>query len=299
MKKYLYNFVIATLILMSATVVNASNEVYYTNNQNIEMTEQEYNNLLGLGFTERQISNMDQNEFLANKDIEGTVLSTGTKYYKYTTVMRNGIESKNVTEVTKEEALKEQEKQSHNIPTRGPVGSYYDGVSATYVLEIKTKIIGVNNTYMRYKVDSEWLVMPSYRYHDIIGIGIEPTKVEIASIIVFKESWRTASDVYGYDLSCYPKTELTGGSAIMQLPSGSMQSISSYLYFNVRKKDNVGTITELNMCGDYAHATASVNPNDVFNHYHMYLISGINIDYPYDLDYDDIMPACASFVGTW
>lgn len=299
MKKYLYSFVIATLILMSATVVNASNEVYYTNNQNIEMTEHEYNNLLGLGFTERQISNMDQNEFLANKDIEGTVLSTGTKYYKYTTVMRNGIKSKIVTEVTKEEALKEQEKQSHNMPTRGPVGSYYDGASANYVLEIRTKIIGVNNTYMRYKVDSEWLVMPPDRQHDIIGIGIEPTKVEIASVIVFKESWYTTGNEHGYDTSCYPKTETTGGSAIMQLPSGSMQYIDSYLYFNVRKKANVGTITELNMCGAYAHATASVDPNTIFNNYYVLLVGGIYIDYPYDLNYDEITPACASFVGTW
>ena len=299
MKKYLYNFVIAALILMSATVVNASNEVYYTNNQNIEMTEQEYNNLLGLGFTERQISNMDQDEFLANKDIEGAVLGTGTKYYKYTTVMRNGIETKFVTEITKEEALAEQERQSHNIPTRGPVGSYYDGASATYVLEIRTKIIGVNNTYMRYKIDSEWLIMPPDRYHDIIGIGIEQNKVEVASTIVFKESWYTTSNVHDYDTSCYPKTELTGGSAIMQLPSGSMQYIDSYLYFNVRKKDNVGTITQLSMCGDYAHATASVDPNTVFYHYNIHLISGIDIDYPYDLDFDDIMPACASFVGTW
>ena len=31
----------------------------------------------------------------------------------------------------------------------------------------------------------------------------------------------------------------------------------------------------------------------------MYLGAGIDIDYPYDLDYSDITPACAYFVGTW
>ena len=74
MKKYLYSIVFATLILMSTTVVKASNEVYYTNRENVEMTEKEYSNLLGLGFTEKQIYRMDEKTFLENKDIEGTVL---------------------------------------------------------------------------------------------------------------------------------------------------------------------------------------------------------------------------------
>ncbi len=297
MKKYLYKLVIASLILISTTVVNASNEVYYTNRNNIEMTEEEYNNLLGLGFTERQIYDMDEDIFLQNKDINGEILATTDKYYKNTTVIRNGIKVNEVREITKEEALAE--KQSHNSPTRGPVGSYYDGLSANYVQELRTKIIGINNTYMRFKIDSEWLIIPSERYHDIIGIGIETSKVQIASTIVFKEKWYTTSNVHGEDTTCYPKDETTGGSAQMQLPSGSLQTLDSYLYFNVTKKANVGTITELNMCGDYAHATTSVDPNDMYYHYHMYFGPGLDIDYPYDLDYDDMGKACASFVGTW
>ncbi len=297
MKKYLYKIVIASLIIISTTVVKASNEVYYTNMNNIEMTEEEYSRLLGLGFTEKQIEEMDETIYLDNKNISGSVLAEEDKYYINTTVIRNGTKENIVREVTREEALAE--KQSHDLPTRGPVGSYYDGISANYVLEIRTKIIGINNTYMRYKVDSEWLVMPSGRYHAIIGIGIETAKVQIGSTIMFKESWYTSNNVHGYDTTCYPKDETTGGSAQMQLPSGSMQSIDSYLYFNVIKKTGVGTITELNMCGDYAHATSSVNPNTMYNHYHMYIGAGIEIDEPYDINYDDITPACASFVGTW
>lgn len=283
---------------MSTTVVKASNEVYYTNGHNIEMTKNEYNNLLGLGFTEEQIQDMDENEFLQNKDIEGTILGEAEKYYKTTTVMQNGIKITHTDEITKEEALAEKEKQSQNQPTRGLVGSFYDGLSVTTVLDIRTKIIGVNNTYARYKVDAEWLVPPSERYHDIIGIGIESDKVEIASTIMFKETWLTTTYQSGEDTSCYPKTEATGGSAQMQLPSGFMQWIHSYLYFNVRKKAGVGTLTDLYMCGDYAHATTNVDPNTM---YYLYSVSlgGIDIDYPYDLDYSQQFPACASFVGTW
>lgn len=296
MKKYLYSFVIATLILMSTTVVKASNEVYYTNRNNIEMKENEYNNLLGLGFTERQIDYMGEEEFLANKDIEGTVLSEASKYYKRTTVIRNGIKLNTIEEITKEEALEEQ--QSHNNPMRGPVGSYYDGVSATSLIEIRSKIIGISNTYMRYKVDSEWLAMPTDRYYDIIGIGLEPLKVEIGSTIVFRENWLTSDDVLGYVNTGYPKSESTGGSTQIQLPSGNMQYIDAYLYYAVKKKTGVGTITELTACGDYAHSSYNYDPNTIYSHYNMY-ISGIDIDYPYDIYYDEISPACATFIGTW
>ena len=297
MKKYLYSIVIATVLLMSTTTVKASNEVYYINRHNIEMTENEYNNLLGLGFTASQIDAMEQDEFIANKDIEGTVLSEATKYYKNTTGIRNGVKTYTVEEITEEEALLE--RQSQNLPTRGPVGSYYDGVSATNVLEVRAKIIGVSNSYMRYKTDVEWIGMPSYRYFDIWGIAFESNKVQIASTLVFKEKWQTTSNVYGELTSGVPKTESTGGSVQMQLPSGSLLTLDSYLYFNVSKQANVGTITELNMCGDYAHSTYDYDPNVMYYHYSVFRPAGIDIDYPYDLDYSQLPPACAKFVGTW
>lgn len=294
MKKYLYKVVIASLILMSATVVKATNEVYYTNINNIEMSEKEYNNLLGLGFTQKQIYNMDEEEFLENKDIEGVVLDSNTKYYKRTTVIQNGIKYTTNEELTEEEALR----QSQNLPTRGPSGNYYDGISASIVLQVTARIIGVSNTYMRYKVDSEFLIMPSDRYHDIIGVGLEANKVEIGSTIVFKEKWTDSSNNNAYLSNGYPKSETSGGSTQIQLPSGSLITLDAYLYYNVKKKANVGTITELTACGDYAHATSYVDPNTIYSNY-MMTNSGILIDYPYDLLYDQQSPACAHFVGTW
>lgn len=296
MKKYLYSIVFATLILMSTTTVKASNEVYYTNNKNINMTEQEYNNLLGLGFTELYISNMGQEEFMSNKDLVGTVLSESTKYIKQTTVMRNGIKSTTREEITKEEA---EELQSQNNPTRGPAGNYYDGVVESLVLSTTSKIIGISNTYMRFMNITEWLIMPSERKNDIIGIGIESSKVYIASAIVFREDWRKTNGVSGYDESCYPKTNTAGGSAIFELPTGSLQSLEATLYFNVAKKSNVGTITLLYAGSDYAHAIYYVNPNNLLNHYLINYYNGIYIDYLYSNSYLTSSPAIASFVGTW
>ena len=206
MKKYLYSIVFATLILMSATVVKASNEVYYINRENLEMTEREYNNLLGLGFTEEQIYRMDEATFLDNKDLEGSVLNEEGKYYKETTIMRNGIKTYRRDEITKDEALEEVKLQSQGPSTRGPSGNYYDGVFATSIIYIKNKIVGISNSYMRYKTDVTWLTMPSERYNDIIGIGIRPEEVQIyLSAVVFREDWLISGGSYGYTTVCSPK----------------------------------------------------------------------------------------------
>ena len=126
MKKYLYKIVFATLILISATVVNASNEVYYINKENVIMTEEEYNNLKSLGFTERYIERMDQEEFLNNKDLKGSILGETQKYLRRTTRMRNGIKTTTVEEITKEEAMKDKELQSQNgFNKGGAAGNYY------------------------------------------------------------------------------------------------------------------------------------------------------------------------------
>ena len=298
MKKYLYSFVLATLILMSTTVVNASNEVYYTNRDNIEMTESEYNNLLNLGFTEKQIYKMDTDTFLENKDIQATVLGETGKYLKQTTIMRNGIKTYRTEEISKEEAIIEVALQSQQ-PTRGPSGNYYDGIFATTVIYLKTKIIGISNTTMRFKTDVTWLTMPSDRYNDIIGIGIEPSKVAISSTIKFREDWLTIYNTFGYDTICAPKIESTGGSAVFTLPSGSLSELESYIYFNVMKQPNVGTITELYNSGNYAHADSNVSISDIFSNYSVYLNAGIEVDLAYASYYDTTPPAYAAFEGTW
>ena len=300
MKKYLYSIVFATLILMSATVVKASNEVYYTNRENIEMTEKEYNNLLGLGFTEKQIYRMDEKTFLDNKDIEGTILNSEDKYYRETTIMRNGIKKYLREEITLQEALEEAELQSQKPSTRGPAGNYYDGVFATTIIHVKNKIVGISNDFMRFKTDVEWLTIPSDRYNDIIGIGIVPSEVQIyLSAVIFREDWKTSGGTYGYTTVCSPKSNSTGGSAIFTLPSGSLAQLESYVYFHVQKQTGVGTLYNLHSSGNYAHATSNVSQSDLYNHYTMDYATGIWVDSTYGTHYTTTSPAYASFVGTW
>jgi len=299
MKKYLYNIVLATLILMSTTVVKAANEVYYVNRNNIEMTEQEYNNLLALGFTEKYIAGMKQDEFLANKDLEATLLSTTKKYIETTTTMRNGIKITTSREITEEEAMQKKELQSQKVPNRGPAGNYYDGMVGISVFEMMTNIAAIGNTYMRFTNNAEWLVMPEDRFYDIIGIGIEADKVQMATGVVLNEQWVTTGGINDGDQTCAPKYVSTGGLAAFKLPSVSVQTLYMSFYFNVMKKPNVGTITSLYAVGDYAHAISNVTPSNLMSHISVSDAAGIMIDATYGTSYLGIPEAVASFVGTW
>ena len=299
MKKYLYSLVFATLILVSTTVVKASNEVYYTNKENIEMTESEYNNLLGLGFTEKQIYRMDEQTFLDNKDIEGTVLSVDEKYIRNYTILRNGITTYHSEEITEEEAINDRKLQSQNPPLRGPAGNYYDGVVATTTIKVKAKIIGISNTRMRFMTDVDWFTIPSYRYNDIIAAGFESSKVQMASSVYFRQDWMDGNGNDGYGIGCTPKEETNGGSAIFSLPSGSLSQLESYLYYNVKKADGVGTITELYSSGDYAHGTSYVSQSDLYSHYDVTSGVGISMDSTYGSLYQSNTAAHATYIGSW
>jgi len=299
MKKYLYSIVLATLILMSTTVVNAANEVYYKNRKNIEMTETEYNNLLALGFTERHIEGMNEEEFLANKDLDATLLSSSKKYIKTTTAMRNGIKVTTYREITEEEAMEEKKLQSQNVPNRGPAGNYYDGVYSNSVFAMTVNISSVGSTYMRFMNNAEWIVMPSDRYNDVIGIGIESDKVQMSTGVIFEENWLTTGGSPGEDETCTPKETSTGGLAIFELPDVSIQTLYMTIYFNVMKKANVGTITSLYATGDYAHAISSVPASNLLSHISINYSAGLMIDGTYGGSFLSNPSVAASFQGTW
>jgi len=300
MRKFLYILTFTTLIIISTTKVNASNEAYYINHENIEMTEQEYNNLRELGFSEGQIYRMDYQTFIDNKDIEATLLSETKQYVKTTITIRNGIKHYSSQIVSENDYLTSM--QTHlEEPINSPntSGNYYDGISMDQYQILTTMIASVDDDTMRYKLDVEWLDMPSTRSWDIIGIGIEAAKVQVASLIMFREDWITTGDYYGHTLDCLPKEENTGGSVMFELPSGSLRLLESYVYFNVTKKLNVGTLTSVVALGDYAHAITNISDeNDAYDYFSMNY-GGMVVYPPYTNSYIGALAAEAMFVGTW
>jgi hypothetical protein len=300
MKKILYTFLVAALILVSAPKVHATSDIYYTNNEGLSMTEKQYNNLLNQGFTEKQIERMDYTTFENNKDIEAQIVAMDKKYVKTTTIMRNGIEFHTSEILTEDEMLEEVQAAKEQPPysPRFVPGTYYNGNAYNDYKAIQTVIVNLDDYTMRYKLDTYWYIMPSTRSYDIMGIGIEASKVQINSGISFREDWWTTSNTTGYTTANYPKFENTGGSVLFPLPSGSLDSLEQYMYFTVDKKPGVSTVTTLTATGDYAHATASVT-NDAYNYMSVNYINGIEIDNPYANSFDEMNEAVANFAGTW
>lgn len=299
-KKILYKFLVAALILVSAPAVLATSDMYYTNNEGYSMTEKQYNNLLNLGFTEKQIERMDYETFQKNKDIEARIVARDIKYIKTTTIMRNGIKFHTSESLTEEEMLSEVQAAKEQPPysTRGVPGTYYNGAAETDYKAIQMVIVNVDDYTMRYKLDTYWYIMPNNRSYDIMGIGIEANKVQINSGIDFREDWWTPSDTAGYTTANYPKIQNTGGVVLFPLPSGSLDSLEQYMYFTVDKKPGVGTVYDLTATGDYAHATVTVS-NNAYNYMSVNYVTGIEIDTPYANSFDEMDEAVANFVGTW
>lgn len=301
MRKFLYTVGLAAVILLNITVVRASNDVYYTNLNGIEMTEREYNNLLNLGFSEKQISTLDEEQFLDRKDIEGELLSEEKKFIKMTTTIINGIK------YTTSEVLNEQDYQEAVLQVQQPTyspnvsGSYYDGLSYTDYLEVSTQISYVDDITFMFKVNVDWDNIPSDRYYDILGIGFNQNKVHIVSPIFFKEEWVTTNNVSGYRMSGYTKTENTGGSVMIELPTGSLSDLTSYAYFDVAKNSGVGTLTYVEAVGDFAHADVYYDPGQENGVYYNYTVNigGISVHSPHGSHYFSNEPATAAFAGTW
>ena len=89
----------------------------------------------------------------------------------------------------------------------------------------------------------------------------------------------------------------TGGSVGYKLPSGDIRALGSVLYYDVSKNNESSTITQLEICGDYSHATANVSQSNLGN----YTIhdSGIQLYSSIAGYYDAIPCALADWVGTW
>lgn len=126
------------------------------------------NQFENLGFNEFEISNFSEEEYYDNKDLFGEIIEQNINYYKTTNTHGNVI----TQEITEQEYL-----INKNISPLGSIETTYKKMTTTIV-----KI----NSYYRYKVDLEWKKMPKYRGYDIIGIGIESSKVKISSNEKFK-----------------------------------------------------------------------------------------------------------------
>ena len=276
-KRKMFLYVVISLFV-SIFFVGSVNAEEYKNYFGIAMTNEQYNNLLNLGFSEDEIYYMDEETFESNKDISATLVAQNEKYYKSIYTSLDG--KTHSVEITKDEY-----ENQGSLNARGTVSTEYKNMVTT--------ISQLDNKF-RYKVSVSWKQMPSTKSYDIIGIGFEDD-VYISSSVYFNYYHCDSSGDCATDTLYYNKKKLsTGGSAVYKIPS-SIRALSANLYYDV-SKDTSNTITELTMYGDYAHATSTVTSSQYtdysINRYGIVLGSGINY-------YDAIPCAISTWGGSW
>lgn len=237
------------------------------NNNNILMTNIEYQNLLDLGFTDYEIMNMSLKEYNENKNLKGEIVSQNTIYMDEQNSILN-----------------------NSISTFGLQSGYIE----TTAKKMTTTIVSVNNKY-RYKITLEWKNIPTTRSYDIIGIGID-NNVTINSSIYFQQNFCYSTNNCSSSIVNTVNSTSTGATSTFQLPSSAIISLSSYLYFDV-SKNTTSTITQLNAYGDYSHATKSISKSNANNH--SINRGGISLDSSISDYYDSMNTSKAVWTGSW
>ena len=273
------------LIFMLGPIVVCASE-NYVNYYGIEMNDEEYANLLGLGFTEDEIYHMESEEFNANKDIESSLEAISTKYYvstsRYDSLGR--VVFSNTTEVS------EAEYNDSSIMVRSTAQ-----VETAYKRMVTT-ISQAGDKY-RYKVTLTWKQMPKVRSYDIIAIGLEPALVYRSSAVAFNQTYCISNNCTNTSSYSVASLDLAGAGVSFKLPtSTSITGLRSYFYYDVSKEYN-GTLTVMYADGDYAHATSTVTTSQATGYYVNQV--GIMLDSGIASYYDSISSAEAEWNGSW
>lgn len=269
-------FVFLLIIFFFLFISNSNKRNILINNYGISLKDNEYQNLLNLGFSNYEIMNMKLNEYESNKNLKGEILSQDTGYIQVS--QHESTENKN------------------RGLSMGSITSYGNksGYVETSAKVLTTTIISVNGRY-RYKVSLDWKNIPNVRSYDILGIGID-NNVKIVSDLYFQQNFCYSNNECNNSSTHTKKISSTGGAVSYELSHRPVVSMNSYLYFEVEKNTD-STITKLNAYGDYAHATKSINQNDTIN----YSInrSGILLEKSILNYYDTMTTAKAIWTGYW
>lgn len=275
-KNYMYGVMALLVSIACIGQVNATN---YENYFGIEMTVEEYNTLANLGFTEDEIYYMNEETFIENRNLNASLISENQKYYK--TIYNDLSGNPYTVEITKEEY--------ENQPTAN--------TRATVNTEYKTMVttISENGSKLRFKVSVAWKKTPSTKSFDIIGIGFEDD-LYIDSSIYLNYYWCSVSGSCTTDATYYnKKTRTTGGAGVFDFPD-SASTLTAALYYDVSKNTS-STLTSLQMCGDYSHATSNVNVGNISDY--DISIYGIELGPSITTSYDNIPCAISTWSGSW
>jgi hypothetical protein len=159
-----------------------------------------------------------------------------------------------------------------------------------------TSSISANGSYYRYKNILTWDIMPSTLSFDIIGVGFADDVAIHSSIVYFNYNYNDNNGYHSSSGYYNKKSTAYGGSVVYELPSTNLASLQATIYYDV-EKDTSSTITSLSICGDYAHATSTVNASNVANYSISY--AGIGLGSGLAGHYDSINCAYTTIGVNW
>ena len=278
-KRAVSYFVIAFLfVCVFFANVNQIKALNYINYYGVEMTRDELMTLFNLGFNDNEIYHMDLDTFNANKDLDATLLTSEDKYYKTVYPVYGNSYTVEVTE-------QEYNSNSEILPL--------DVQNTTYKHIVTT--ISANGSRYRYKISLSWKQIPAVKKYDIIGIGYSDD-VHIYNSIVYFAFYYTLNSV-DYSSTQYYDQKVTdlGATTVYKIPD-NITGLSALLYYDVEKDSGAGTLTNLSMCGDYAHATSNSVTSTLAAH-HSIGNSGIGLFSDNISLYDAIPCTYASIYG--
>jgi len=167
--------ILLTTLLSSNLVSTRVEEVYYINENNVEMTEENYNKLMQLGYSERELRFLSQKEYDDRSSLMIYNVMSNSCVMKYTYFFENNnYVLTQSSKISKDIAIQEIN-NSNNILTRG-LGSEESNYTNEYIELSLTGVVTSGGASIRkffVKIDAQWLSTPAYCDKDYISINID------------------------------------------------------------------------------------------------------------------------------
>lgn len=184
MKKKIFGIftTIFLLVFFSKSIVYASESEYYVNKNGLEISTNEFKNLLSLGFSESQIYDMDEEEFEKNKNLSGKLVAIDERYVKSTYIYKSNDNSTNsinnnsndktlIKVINKEISEEEYNSIPEDVETVYMTNDVNPDIVETTYKKLTTTITHLSNGRYRFKNDLVWKKMPANRSYDVFVIG--------------------------------------------------------------------------------------------------------------------------------
>ncbi|WP_252505032.1 hypothetical protein [Sporosarcina sp. Marseille-Q4943] len=265
-------FTIFIFFMLQNPVSAAENKI--TNSNGIKITEEQYENLKDLGFTDLAIDQMDKEIFDENKDLVLESKTETTKYYEISEgvpgpqlfSLETSEENPNYisTELSEEEYFKRVEAAKSSIKP------FSTGSAQTSYRRLTTSIqrisgdIRVHNKFV-------WDIIPVTRSYDTLSISIDSTFSPLAGTQHGQQLWTTTHPMQGglyggnatYTSASNAWNKQGAGYGVkMNLKDNTSTSrvvdLEGYMYYKIAKNSSVVPVY-INAYGNYSHAKTTVS----------------------------------------